>query len=63
MGADADSVTVQDVYDYLTKHADKFNDPLIHCVAWVRCDGKVVLDLSIVQRDLDEAKSLGLKHD
>jgi hypothetical protein len=59
---DLDRLTVEDVYDYITEHVDKFEDRRIHIGAWVD-GGKVYLDLSTVVADKAEAVQLGIRHD
>ena len=59
---DVESVTEDDIYNYLIEHKDKFEDPGVHVGGWVD-DGKVYLDLSIVVEDREKAEKLGIEHD
>ena len=58
---DQDKITVDDIFNFLKDHADKFDDPEVHAGGWVS-DGKVYLDLSQVKQNEQEAVDLGVKH-
>lgn len=53
----------RDVYAYLQKHRDRFQDPQVHAGGWHDVDaGKIYLDLSVVKPDRAEAVALAQQH-
>jgi len=53
----------EDVYKYLSRHRDKFEDPTVYAGGWLDIEnGIVYLDLSVVLGDRERAIGLAKKH-